>query len=116
MVCDMVGDVKKFQLACDQLKEVEAEAPLYYKLIDEEFNEFTNASIRVEELDAIADLIWVLIGYAHARGYNLEGAWNEVARSNMSKIDPVSGKVIKREDGKILKPATFSQPNLNPFI
>lgn len=116
MACDMAGDVMKFQLACDQLKEVEAEAPLYWSLIKEEFDELSDASIRVEELDACMDLIWVILGYCHARGYNVEGAWNEVARSNMSKIDPVSGKVIKREDGKILKPATFSQPNLNPFI
>ena len=116
MACDMAGDVKMFQLACDQLKEVGVEASLYYKLIKEEFDELCDASIRVEELDAIADLIWVLIGYAHARGYNIEGAWNEVARSNMSKIDPVSGKVIKRADGKILKPETFSPPNLQPFI
>lgn len=116
MACDMSGDVKKFQLACDQLKEVEADAPLYWNLIKEEFEELSDASIRVEELDACMDLIWVILGYCHARGFNVDGAWNEVARSNMSKIDPETGKVKKREDGKVLKPATFSPPNLEPFI
>lgn len=112
----MSEDVRKFMLACDQLKVLEVESSLYYKLIDEEFNEFINSSIRTEELDACMDLIWVILGYCHARGFNVDGAWNEVARSNMSKIDPETGKVKKREDGKVLKPATFSPPNLNPFI
>ncbi len=112
----MSDDVRTFMIACDQLQIPEAESGLYYKLINEEYHELTDSSIRVEELDAIADLIWVLIGYAHTRGYNLEGAWNEVARSNMSKIDPASGKVLKRADGKVLKPDTFSPPDLQPFI
>lgn len=112
----MSEDVRKFMLACDQLKVLEVESSLYYKLIDEEFNEFINSSIRTEELDACMDLIWVILGYCHARGFNVEGAWNEVARSNMSKVDAATGKVIKREDGKILKPDTFSPPNLEPFI
>lgn len=116
MPCDMSHDVKTFQVACDQLKQVEVDAPLYYKLILEEFNEFTDASIRIEELDACMDLIWVILGYCHARGYDVDGAWKEVARSNMSKIDPVTGKVLKRADGKILKPQTFSPPDLQPFI
>lgn len=116
MACDMSGDVKTFQLACDQLKEVEVDAPLYYSLIKEEFEELSDASIRVEELDACMDLIWVILGYCHARGYNVDGAWHEVARSNMSKIDAATGKVLKRADGKILKPDTFSPPNLTPFI
>lgn len=113
---DMATDVKNFMLACDQLKEVEADAPLYWNLIKEEFQELSDASIRIEELDACLDLIWVILGYCHAKGYNVEGGWQEVVRSNMSKVDPVSGKVIKRDDGKILKPASFSPPNLHPFI
>lgn len=116
MACDMPSDVKTFMLACDQLKEVETDAPLYWRLIKEEFDELTDASTRVEELDACMDLIWVILGYAHARGFNVEGGWNEVTRSNMSKIDPETGKVNKREDGKVMKPATFSPPNLEPFI
>jgi predicted HAD superfamily Cof-like phosphohydrolase len=116
MACDMPSDVKTFMLACDQLKEFEADSPLYWRLIKEEFDELTDASTRVEELDACMDLIWVILGYAHARGFNVEGGWNEVTRSNMSKIDHETGKVNKREDGKVLKPATFSPPNLEPFI
>jgi len=34
----------------------------------------------------------------------------------MSKVDPATGKVIKRDDGKVLKPATYSAPELTPFL
>ena len=113
---DMSRDVKTFMLACDQLKEVEADAPLYWNLIKEEFQELSDASIRVEELDACLDLIWVILGYCHAKGYNVEGGWQEVVRSNMDKVDPTTGKVRKREDGKVLKPADWKGPDLQPFI
>jgi predicted HAD superfamily Cof-like phosphohydrolase len=49
-------------------------------------------------------------------GADAQGAWNEVVRSNMSKIDPATGKVIKRDDGKILKPANWSPPNLTKYV
>jgi hypothetical protein len=113
---DMSRDVKTFMLACDQLKEVEADAPLYWNLIKEEFEELSDASIRIEELDACLDLIWVILGYCHAKGYDVEGAWREIVRSNMDKVDPATGKVRKREDGKVLKPADWRGPDLQPFI
>lgn len=113
---DMASDVKRFMLACDQLQSLEVDSPLYWKLIKEEFQELSDAAVRVEELDACMDLIWVILGYCHARGFDIEGAWNEVTRSNMSKIDAATGKVLRRDDGKILKPESFSPPELNPFI
>ena len=45
-----------------------------------------------------------------------EPAWQEVMDSNMSKVDPETKKVIKREDGKVLKPASFKRPNLVPYV
>jgi predicted HAD superfamily Cof-like phosphohydrolase len=62
------------------------------------------------------DILVVSIGAIHSLGVDSEGAWNEVVRSNMSKIDKESGKVLKRDDGKVLKPASFSPPNLVPFV
>ena len=50
------------------------------------------------------------------KDYNVEGAWNEVARSNLSKIDPTTGKVNKRNDGKVMKPEGWTPPNLKPFV
>jgi predicted HAD superfamily Cof-like phosphohydrolase len=49
-------------------------------------------------------------------GADPEGAWNEVMRSNLAKIDPDSGTVFKREDGKVLKPAGWTAPELSPFL
>lgn len=94
-------------------------AQLYKNLIKEEIQEFWEAeaaSDDVEELDACFDMMWVIIGYMKARGWDCESAWDEGARSNLSKIDPTTGKVIRREDGKILKPAGWAPPDFSKFV
>jgi predicted HAD superfamily Cof-like phosphohydrolase len=50
------------------------------------------------------------------RGFDVEGAWAEVARSNLAKIDPVTGKVNKRSDGKVLKPEGWTPPKLGDYV
>ena len=114
----MALDVKVFQTACGQ-NPSEDNASLYRKLINEEYNEFLEAyqdKDEVEQLDACMDLIWVTLGYCHMKGYDVQGAWNEVLRSNMKKLDPKTQKVIRREDGKILKPEGWTPPDLTKFI
>lgn len=114
----MYKDVVKFIEACDQPKTAE-NSKLYAKLIEEEYIEFTEAfalNDQVESLDACMDMIWVILGYCYMRGYDVEGAWNEVARSNLAKINPETGKVNKREDGKVLKPAGWTPPELKQFV
>jgi predicted HAD superfamily Cof-like phosphohydrolase len=111
----MYNDVVKFIEACEQKKSLE-NVNLYLKLITEEYTELMNSSQRTEELDACMDLIWVVLGYCYMRGYNVEGAWKEVADSNLSKIDPVTGKVKKRDDGKVLKPEGWKPPQLELFV
>jgi len=111
-------DVKTFIDACEQYPSIENQN-LYAKLIDEEFGEFVEAFAEhddVEQLDACMDMIWVILGYCHMKGFDIEGAWNEVSQSNLSKIDSKSGKVIRREDGKILKPEGWTEPNFKPFV
>ncbi len=61
-------------------------------------------------------LIWVILGYCRMKGFEVPGAWAEVARSNLCKIDSVTGKVIKNESGKVMKPEGWSAPVLAPFI
>jgi predicted HAD superfamily Cof-like phosphohydrolase len=61
------------------------------------------------------DMIWVILGFCYMKGYNVKGAWDEVARSNLSKINPETGKVIKRQDGKVLKPDGWTPPQLEQF-
>lgn len=115
-------DVAIFMEACGQLvnttpnftQENIQQAKLYMKLIREEFEElqegFENNDI-VETADACGDLIWVILGLANSLGIPMRAVWQEVATSNMSKT--VEGKVIKRDDGKILKPDTYFPPNIH---
>ena len=114
----MYNDVKTFIEACDQEKSYDNQW-LYANLIDEEFKEFVSAlhsSNNVEQLDACMDMIWVILGFCYMKGFNVDGAWKEVARSNLAKINPETGKVIKREDGKVLKPEGWTPPQLEQFI
>ena len=60
-------------------------------------------------------MMWVIIGYMKSRGWDCEGAWDEGARSNLAKIDEVTGKVIKRADGKVLKPEGWQKPDFSKF-
>jgi len=98
---------------------VSDQAELYKKLIKEEVEEFWEAeavSDDVEQIDACFDMMWVIIGYMKSRGWDCEKIWDEGAKSNLSKIDPVSGKVIRREDGKILKPEGWKPPDFTKFV
>ena len=107
-------DVKNFMTACDQGKS-EQTAGLYLELINEEMNELSEAvegGSDVATLDAICDTIWTLIGYAHAKGYPVEAAWDAVALSNLRKIDLRTGKVNRRADGKVLKPEGWKPPDI----
>jgi len=114
-------DQEKFMKACDQSVDNfnEAQFNLYTKVIQEEVDELwtaTAAADRVECLDALIDILVVTIGAIHSMGADAEGAWKEVMRTNFAKIDHETGKVRKREDGKVLKPQGWSPPDLKPFV
>jgi predicted HAD superfamily Cof-like phosphohydrolase len=98
---------------------VSAQAELYKELIREETKEFWDAEAvhdDVEEIDACFDMIWVIVGYMQSRGWDCEGIWDEGAKSNLSKIDPVTGAVRKRADGKIMKPDGWKKPDFSKFV
>ena len=114
-------DQEKFMRACDQsVGEFNKDQfNLYVTLIEEELDELTQAIIahdKVETLDALIDILVVTIGAIHSMGADGEGAWNEVMRTNFAKIDPETGRVRKRKDGKVLKPDGWQPPNLKPFV
>ena len=104
--------------ACDQTVNVhnEKQYEMYRNLIKEEFSELQEAYDSEAELDALIDILVVTIGAIHSAGFDAEGAWNEVMRTNFAKIDRETGKVRKREDGKVLKPEGWTAPNLTPFL
>ncbi|MDB4257074.1 nucleoside triphosphate pyrophosphohydrolase family protein [bacterium] len=115
---NVFDDINKFAEACDQPAS-EANYKMYLGLIDEEFNELLDAvtiNDRVEQLDALVDILVVTIGAIRAAGWDAEGAWKEVMDTNFAKIDPVTGKVNKRADGKVLKPEGWQAPQLTPFL
>ena len=111
-------DIDTFHTACDQTPSVENYA-MYLDLITEEYNELREAieaNDRVEQLDALVDILVVTMGAIRAGGFDGEGAWKEVMDTNFAKIDPTTGKVIKRADGKVLKPEGWKAPELAPFV
>ena len=110
-------DQEKFMRACDQsVTGDQKQYDMYISLIEEEFNELQEAEDDVETLDALIDILVVTIGAIHSMGADGEGAWKEVMATNFAKIDRETGKVRKREDGKVLKPIGWTPPNLSPFL
>ena len=111
-------DQERFMKACDQtVGEVNGrQFTLYLKLITEEYFELQESKTQLDQLDALIDILVVTIGAIHSMGADAEGAWREVMRSNLSKIDSNSGKVNKREDGKVLKPDGWIPPDLKPYL
>lgn len=110
--------IDTFHKACDQ-EPNEANYKMYLNLIKEEYTELqeaVEANDRVEQLDALIDILVVTIGAVRAGGFDGEGAWKEVMNTNFAKIDKETGKVRKREDGKVLKPLGWKAPNLKPFV
>jgi predicted HAD superfamily Cof-like phosphohydrolase len=114
-------DQEKFMRACDQTVEGfnADQFNMYLKLIEEEADELgvaIAAHDEVETLDALIDILVVTIGAIHSAGFDAEGAWKEVMKTNFAKIDRDTGKVRKREDGKVLKPLGWTPPELAPFL
>ena len=114
-------DVQVFMSAAGQTtneKNIE-QSSLYHRLICEEYNEYIqakNANDEVEEIDACFDMIWVIVGYMMSRGWNCSAIWDEGAVSNLRKIDDKTKKILKREDGKVLKPEGWQPPNFSKFV
>ena len=137
---DQLLQVRNFMLACDQTTRQTPSAlvpmeerVLRLKLLSEELDELmdslgvckltTGQLTYVERpvdsvaaLDALTDILYVLLGTYHTLGLanHAEAAFAEVHRSNLSKL--VDGKVLRRADGKILKPSTYTPPRLERIL
>jgi predicted HAD superfamily Cof-like phosphohydrolase len=114
-------DQEKFMRSCDQSTDTfnRDQFNMYIGLIEEESKELADAITahdQVETLDALIDILVVTIGAIHSMGADGEGAWKEVMATNFAKIDRETGKVRKREDGKVLKPIGWTPPELSPFV
>jgi predicted HAD superfamily Cof-like phosphohydrolase len=93
---------------------------LRYKLMKEENEEYLEAAFKgdiVEIADALGDKLYILLGTILAHGMQdiIIDVFNEIHRSNMTKLTE-EGKVLRREDGKIIKSDRYEAPNLLPIL
>tara|TARA_B100000678_G_scaffold49937_1_gene39690 strand:- start:1557 stop:1925 length:369 start_codon:yes stop_codon:yes gene_type:complete len=116
--------VKTFMTTYEQEVKESASFPdeniikLRLKLIKEELEELEQAlndKNLLEVADALTDILYVTYGAGHSFGINLDACFEEVQRSNMSKLGE-DGKPIYNEYGKVMKGPNFSKPNLKQFI
>ena len=121
----VMADIGKMMELFNQQVEVYPALPddetrkLRMSLLHEEYLEYlegeaTNDLVAVS--DGLADMIVIIAGTAHAYGIPLAEIWREVHRTNMAKADPITGKLIVREDGKVLKPKGWTSPDVAGII
>lgn len=94
------------------------EIQLRRDLLSEEYWEYDDAAHKndiVGIADALADMIYIIHGTALVYGIPLDAVFDEVHRSNMSKLDE-EGKPLYREDGKVLKGSLYSPPNIQEIL
>lgn len=119
---DWFSDVWCFHTACNIPVRLDPGFPsdervaLRVDLINEEVNKELLRAIESRDLvktaDGIADAIYVLIGAALEFGIPLDRVWAAVHESNMAMMDPATGYVKRREDGKVLKPDGWKAPDI----
>ena len=116
--------VRKFMKIFGQEVKEKAEFPdkkitsLRYDLINEELEEFKQAIDKKdikEVADALTDILYVTYGAGHAFGINLDKCFEEVQKSNMSKLGN-DGKPIYNQKGKVMKGPNYFKPNLKKFV
>lgn len=93
---------------------------LRFNLMKEENNEYFEAIQNndiIEIADALGDMLYILCGtiLAHGLQDKMEAVFDEIHRSNMSKLD-TNGKPIYRDDGKVLKGIDYFKPNIEGIL
>jgi predicted HAD superfamily Cof-like phosphohydrolase len=116
---DMVEDfMNAFGQDVEKTPVMSGVAELRYELIREELEEMREALDSKDLIgiaDALTDLLYVVYGAGHSFGLNLDACFEEVHRSNMSKLG-ADGKPIYREDGKVMKGENYSSPDLKKTL
>lgn len=116
--------VKKFMEKFGQEVKTKPEFPsekivkLRYGLIKEELDEFEQAlkDKNLEEVaDSLTDILYVAYGAGHAFGIDLDKCFDEVQKSNMSKLG-TNGEPIYNEAGKVMKGPKYFKPNFSKFV
>ncbi|MBJ34325.1 MAG: hypothetical protein CMC90_00275 [Flavobacteriaceae bacterium] len=114
---------KAFKIEFSETQEADLDesiVELRYRLMKEENNEYLEAAKKkdlVEIADALGDKLYILCGtiLAHGLQHKIIEIFNEIQRSNMSKLS-LDGKPVIREDGKILKGPNYFKPNIKDIL
>ena len=121
---DLAGMLQEFHdtyglPACTVPTANPEEAEFRYDLLAEEFREYREAldtNDFVETLDALGDILYVLVGsIVNTYGVSLFDLMTEIHRSNMTKLD-ADGNVLKNAEGKVIKGPNFSPLDLAPIL
>ena len=127
MITNAIDQVKEFAEAFNikYSKEInpnldQSTIDLRFRLMEEENLEYLEATKNndiVEIADALGDILYILCGtiLAHGLQHKIVEVFNEIQRSNMSKLD-INGKPVIREDGKILKGPNYFKPNIKDIL
>ena len=127
MITNAIDQVKEFAEAFNikYSKEInpnldQSTIDLRFRLMEEENLEYLEATKNndiVEIADALGDILYILCGtiLAHGLQHKIVEVFNEIQRSNMSKLD-IKGKPVIREDGKILKGPNYFKPNIKGIL
>ena len=122
----LLSDVASFHRACGvpvlvspqipPRKRIDLRIELIREEVDRELIPAMRTGILSEIADAMADSIYVIVGAALEYGIPLDQVWREVQHANMSKVDPKTGVVRRRFDGKILKPDGWVAPDIAAIL
>lgn len=111
-----MGMIKQFVRVSGQ----EPNPELYADLIIEEYNEWLDEFVDVigpvAELKELTDLLYVIYGYANAKGWDIEEAFRRVHANNMGRMYQPDGSIKRRDDGKIEKNKEYPKVNLEDLI
>jgi len=116
--CTYMEMVEEFRVTMGQ----DRDPNMSVNLIDEEYKEwnktwdFPDSSNNADELKELADLVYVIFGYANSMGWDLDEAIQRVHSNNMERCVWPDGKVYKREDGKILKRPDAKKVDLSDLV
>lgn len=89
---------------------------LYMALICEEYQEWCDEFMPVSELKELADLLYVIYGYANAQGWDIEEALRRVHKNNMGRMYQPDGTIKRRADGKIEKNKDYPKVDLSDLV
>lgn len=113
----MMAQVLEFNNA---FKVGQDKADVYIKLLEEEFEEWVEEAYATKkapdkELKELCDLLYVILGYALQKDWDILSAFNRVHKSNLTKLD-CDGRPIFNDLGKIVKGPNYKEPNLKDLV